>query len=210
MRQNASASKIRFTIVLPVMQVVVTAILTWWADRVEWMALGDSGRAPGRFVYVHLFAIDLRQIWRGVNAPALPFSFAGYAGTGYQILGFGLAEVLYFAGVALVWWLVGGYLDRRRLGEGHHVWMNTGRFAALVLAWGMILLGVSFSSIGDSLNLFTDRTIFDNLVFLFRFRTETLLKDILFLLWSVVLIVLPGAKLARAIRRKHAKGYVPD
>jgi hypothetical protein len=90
------------------MQVAITAVLTLWADRVDWL-LVDSKRIPGPFVHV---VLKLRLIWRGVNAPTCPLCLAG--SSNHSILGFSAGELLYLAAVASLWYLVGRFLDRRR------------------------------------------------------------------------------------------------
>ena len=84
--------KLKFSILLSIVQVIITAVLTLWADRVDWMLLALSNRAPGPYVHVHLFVIEARLIWRGVNAPTFPLSRA-----------FGVGEILYLAAVAVLW-----------------------------------------------------------------------------------------------------------
>ena len=70
----------------------------------DWL-LGDSNRIPPRFVQVHLAAIELRQVWRGVNAPTFPFNLAGQRH--FQLLGLSIAEILYLIAVAVLWYLCG-------------------------------------------------------------------------------------------------------
>jgi len=51
---------------LPIIQVVITVLVTVWADRSSWLLLGDSARVPGPYVHVDLFVLFFRVIWRGV------------------------------------------------------------------------------------------------------------------------------------------------
>lgn len=83
--------KLKFSVLLPVVQVIITAVLTLWANRVDWMLLGLSHRAPGPYARVHLFVIEARVTWRGVNAPTFPLSRVS-----------GGSEVLYLAAVAVL------------------------------------------------------------------------------------------------------------
>jgi hypothetical protein len=210
MRTSIMAPKTRFAIVLPAAQVTATAILTYWADRVEWIAFGDGPRAAGRFVRVHLLAIALRQVWRGVNAPALPFTFVGYAGTYPRILGFGLSELLYFAAVGLVWWFVGLYFDERISGAHQERWQRMRASAVLGMAWGLVLFVLTFVRIQDSLQIFPDTNMFRNLLFLLRNRPEVILTHILFVLWSVALLAFNIATLVHNTHRKYMPCDVPD
>src|ERR1017187_8929142 len=102
LRSNVQ-TKIKLSVLLPFAQVATTATFTWWADRVDWMVFGESNRVPGPFFRLNVFVVYLRQIWRGFNAPALPFSFAGYDAAQLRLAGFGLGEIMYFAVVAVVW-----------------------------------------------------------------------------------------------------------
>src|SRR5215472_16355502 len=95
--------RLKLALVLPVAQVVITAILTLWADRVTWL-LGNSNRVPGPFTHLDLLVISLRLIWRGVNAPACPLCAANS----------NVGELLYLAAVAVLWYSVGRFLDHRR------------------------------------------------------------------------------------------------
>jgi hypothetical protein len=197
------ATKFKLSVVLPIAQLIITAILTYWADRVDWIVFGESNRIPGPFHRIHIFVVYLRLVWRGVNAPALPFSFAGYAGRSYQILGFGLGELLYFAAVAIVWRIVGRYIERQR---GVRVPERQGRRARMLtilgMAWGILLLGIAIISIHESLRLFRDASLFANLLFLLHFRLYLPLTQFLFLLWSFAVIAINGATLAHDIRRQ--------
>ena len=57
----------KLPLALCVAQTAATAILTFWADRMEWLR-GDSNRIPPHFVKLHLAVLDLREAWRGINA----------------------------------------------------------------------------------------------------------------------------------------------
>ena len=92
--------KWRFPIALCLTQTAVTAVLTMWADRVDWL-LGDSNRIPPTFLRVHMLVIELRRVWRGVNAPTLP-SFA-------------LNVFFIFLILHVVGWLVSNHINRLAL-----------------------------------------------------------------------------------------------
>jgi len=69
--------KWRLPIVPCAIQTAVTGLRTLWADRVDWL-LGDSNRIPPPPPKIHILVIQLRRVWRGVNAPTLPFNYAGH------------------------------------------------------------------------------------------------------------------------------------
>ena len=103
--------KWRFPLALCLVQTALTAVLTLWADRVDWL-LGDSNRVPPPFLKVHMLVIELRRVWRGVNAPTLPFNFAGQKR--FQSLGLSVPEILYLVAVAALWFLVGYFQERAK------------------------------------------------------------------------------------------------
>jgi hypothetical protein len=196
-------TRIKLSVLLPLVQVATTATLTWWADRVELMVIGESNRARGPFFRLDVLVVYLRQIWRGVNAPALPFSFAGYDATAGQVLGFGLGELIYFAVVAVVWWLAGRYLDRWRGAiipkpQG----TRTTIFAILGIAWGALLFGLTIFSVCYSMPLVMGATMLNSFLFLLHSRFYLLFSYLLSLLWSFALITLNGVTLKRGIGRK--------
>jgi hypothetical protein len=101
--RRRSMRKWRFPIALCLTQTAVTGVLNLWADRVDWV-LGDSNRIPPTFLRVHMLVIELKRVWRGVNAPTLPFNFAGQKR--FEILGLSVPEILYLFAVAALWFLV--------------------------------------------------------------------------------------------------------
>ena len=176
--------KLKFSGLLPIVQVIITAVLTLWADRVDWMLLALSNRAPGPYVYIHLLVIEARVICRGVNAPTFPLSRT-----------FGVGEILYLAAVAVLWYLVGRFFDRRRRlkvpeGQGTRTPRTMPHF--LVMAWGMFLL---FESVWT----FNDEISFAHSYFL---RIDGIIVATLFLVWSLILLIFPGWRLARGIHRE--------
>lgn len=129
--------KWRFPLLLCAIQTAATAALTLWADRVDWL-LGDSNRIPPPFLKVHMMVIALRQVWRGVNAPTLPFNFAGQKR--FQILGLSVPEILYLFAVAALWFVVGYLVSRRR--KDANPSQSTGQsktVAVAILVWGVVL-----------------------------------------------------------------------
>jgi hypothetical protein len=107
------------------------------------MLLALSNRAPGPYVYVHLFIIEARVIWRGVNAPTFPLSRA-----------FGVSEILYLAAVAALWYLVGRFFDRRgrsEVPEGQGIKTSRTILHFLMMVWGIFLLLESLWTFGMKL-----------------------------------------------------------
>jgi hypothetical protein len=102
----------RLPITLCIAQTAVTAVLTFWADRMERL-LADSNRIPPHFVKLHLAVLSLREIWRGINAPTVPLNFAGLKP--FQLLGLSVPEILYLIAVAALWYLVGHFWEQRKM-----------------------------------------------------------------------------------------------
>jgi hypothetical protein len=190
--------KPRLSLVLPVVQVAITAVLTIWADRVDWLLLDNSRRMPPPFVRVHLFVIDFRRIWRGVNGPTFPLNMSGLSE--FRLLGLGFGEILYLVAVALLWYLVGRFLDRRKRLGIPTVQTSERRkavFAILTLSWGIFLF---FTSILLILDAFPVTFAFGRIV-----RPTTLIIYGLQLFWSLILIAFAARKLTPSIRRKFAR-----
>jgi len=191
------AGKLKLSLVLPTVQVVITAILTQWADRVDWILLGGK-RAPGRFAHLHLLAIEARIIWRSINAPAFMSTRLALLLPPYRVVGFGLDDLLYLAAVAVLWYFVGRLLDRRRSSiaqTGNEI--TTGKATAFVflMALGGFLLLTSLWTMQNELS-------FAQSYFL---RIDAFIVATLFLLWAMVLLIFPGWRLARRLRSKHVK-----
>ena len=188
------ARKLKLSLLLPAVQVVTTGALIIWSDRVDWMLMGGNHRAPGPHVRVHLFVIFLRRIWSGVNAPTFPFCFA--TGVPLPLVGIGVGEMLYLLAVTLVWFCVGRCLDHKRGLEVHEIRAFNWRellFRLLTVGWGMFLLLWNASTLDDAFPvLFLGGRLF---------RPEVVIARTLFLLWSVFLVVVPGAKLTQEVRR---------
>lgn len=192
------ARTLKFALVLPIVQVIITVALTLWADRVDWMR-GDSNRVPGPYVHVHLMAIKARYIWSGINAPTFPFCLV--TGVWPPVLHLAIGEILYLIAVALLWYRVGSYFDQRKSSAVPAIpRAGTGRktlFRFLLVGWGIFLLFGNIWTIGDAFPvLFLGGRLF---------RPDVLIVRTLFLLWSVLLIAFPGRKLAQDLRRKVVK-----
>ena len=184
--------KLRLALVLPVTQVIITAILTLWADRVTWLLIANSTRVPGPYVRVHLLAISLRLIWRGVNGPTCPICVAGSAN--YLILGFSVGELVYLAAVVVLWYLVGRFLDRRRGLQPPAQYQSQTQgtmIAILTLVWVIILFLFGLVEI--------DRSPRGS------FHVEAQIICALLFVWSFLLIAFPARKLFLAARCKRAQ-----
>jgi hypothetical protein len=199
MGTDVSASKFRLRIILPIVQVAVTAVLTWWGDRVNWVLLG------GRHSWMsdRLVVFKLQQIWVGLNAPTFPFCF--FSGTPIRSLfGLGRGEILHLGSVAVLWYLVGRFLDRWisvEVLDGQSPSARSGIISMLLLGWGIVLLAVSVLNLKYSFPLVENHTIYWTLSFLARERPYILVRHILFLLWSLILIASPVTKLGPRIGR---------
>jgi hypothetical protein len=157
-------------VALSAIQTAVTAALTVWADRVDWL-LGDSNRIPPHFVRLHMLVIELRQIWRGVNAPTFPLNFAGQKR--FQILGLSMPEILYLFAVAALWFLVGHFREQYKSEHPRNP------VAVAILGWGVILFMLALLQI---------REAFPWTLGFGLFRPIALVNVLLYAIWSFVLI----------------------
>ena len=173
---------LKLPIALCVAQTTVTAILTFWADRMEWMR-GDSNRILPRFARVHLAVLDLRNTWRSVNAPTFPLNFSGYKS--FHVLGLSVGEILYLVAVAVLWYLVGYFRQQRKMHKRRAV-------SIAVLLWGMILLCLSIALIPAAFPW----------TFFLLLR---LLNALLYAVWALVLIRF-GVKNLRAFSQTQQNG----
>jgi hypothetical protein len=186
--------KLRLSILLPIVQAVTTAVLTIWADRVDWMLGDHTTRIPGRFLHLHLLVIDLREIWRGLNGPTFPLNLSGLSE--FQIMGLGVGEILYLAAVVLLWYLVGRFFDRHQSRPEPNA-VHTGQrrkmmLAVLTLGWGIFLFIVSIIEIPGA---FPVTVAFGRIV-----RPTILIACGLEILWSLILIVFAARTLIAGIR----------
>jgi hypothetical protein len=111
----------------------------------------------------------------------------------------GVGEMLYLLAVALLWFWVGRYLDRKKgleVSEAHSSkwrWILP-RMSAL--GWGVFLLLWNAATLDDAFPvLFLGRRLF---------RIDAAIVRVLFLLWSVFLIALPLIALTRDLNRKRS------
>jgi hypothetical protein len=135
------------------------------------MAACGQQSHPSTFRQTHLAVLDLREIWRGLNAPTVPFNFAGLKP--FQLLGLSLPEILYLIAVAALWYLVGHFREQRQ--------MQVNRILAVaILIWGTVLF---FLAIVLTREAFPWMFAFGSL-----FRPIKLLNALLYAAWSVILI----------------------
>jgi hypothetical protein len=190
--------KVRLSTLLPIVQVSITAVLTAWANRVDWMYFGDTNRLPARrFLRLNRLVTLTRLLWRGVNAPTYPLCLTSEApspGT----LGLGVGGILYLVAVGVLWYRVGKFIDDRRGFINAPLSPRRTRVMdAIVLIWGVFLLGISILDTYRSLHLLPSSSSFFGVWFLLRYRPWVLPVDALFLMWSLALVVIQRAVLAR-------------
>lgn len=193
MNTRPTMRKWHVPVALCVTQTVVTAVLTVWADRVDWL-LGDSNRIPPPFLKVHMLVIELRRVWRGVNAPTLPFNFAGQKR--FQILGLSVPEILYLFAVAALWFLVGYFRERtkQRNADPSRSTGPSKTIAVAILVWGVVLFLFALLQIREAFPLgFTFGNTFNLIAFL---------NVALYALWAVLLIRFGFKALAPVYRPK--------
>ena len=182
--------KPKLSLVLPIIQVAITVVVTIWADRNSWLLLGDSARVPGPYVHADLFVLFFRVIWRGVNAPTWPLCMAGPSN--HLVFGVSFTEMLYFAAVAVLWYFVARFLERRNSLE-RRVGTSGTLLTVLILAWGFILLVLGMFNMRD----FSIRLV--------RIRPEGVIATGLFLTWAFLLIAFPTSNLLLVLRNRGAK-----
>ena len=172
----------RLPYTLSIIQFSITAILTLCADRVDWL-LGEYKRIPGPYARVHLAVIDLRKIWRGINAPLFPINLSEQKP--FLILGLSVFELIYLFSVAVLWYYVGLAYERATTND------STGRrpfLGSFFVAWGTFMLFLAFWQIPDAFPwTFAYGRIFLPVV---------LFTAVPYLAWSLILIV-SGAKRLR-------------
>ena len=193
--------RVRFAVVLPVVQVFIAAILLVWADLAIPIVYRYWWRFPRREVFIDACVIAANTVSHGVNAPAL--LFRGLALSlrlqGHPVWGVGVEDVFYLAGVVVLWNLVGRTLDRRRFRITTSASrMSTGRvwFNLLLVFWGTFLFVVCFTSFyeltrASGVNIHT---------FYFNWDIWYLA---LTLVWALILIIFPGLNLAHWIRGRR-------
>jgi hypothetical protein len=166
--------KLKFAIVLPLIQVLVAVVLLLQADRTH---------GPGGVDY-HYFP-PAWLICKGLNAPAMlllvPFGGTWYFVPQIPIVG----RALFLISVAIVWYFVGRLLDQRRApsrAREHRV-ATTLLLQFLLLVVGGILFYSGLNELGGPIS--------------------TVVGVLLTFIWAVSLIFLSGVSLLRVVRDRH-------
>jgi hypothetical protein len=172
---------------LPTVQFVVAVAMLSWGHRVG---------APRRFDTLYVPTVSLLSF--GINAPATLLAFIAELlpirridRAPASVFGFGIAELSFLVGVIILWYLIGRVLDRRGrpggVSQGEAtVWVVSVQL--LVMMWGACIFF-------EALESFRHPGQYNNPI-------GNLAEGLLFLLWSLSLIVFPAAKLVNATRRR--------
>lgn len=179
--------RIRLSIPLPAIQLPLAIALWEWGDRFFRPHLSRGGFGPGQLVCY------------GINAPAIflrlivfPFTRGHPYWPQLSVMGYSLEDLSFFLGVAILWFLVGKWLDRRRLSEERSKsWMA---IRALPINLFLIALGL-FIGIGLLLEGV------DGLRIPYKWGDYwgTIIESVFFLVWSVAFVVAVGMKIAKLI-----------
>lgn len=186
----------RLSIVLSVVQTVVTVSLTLWADKMDWLR-GHFNRVPPGFYRLHLLVIALRDIWRGVNGPTVPFNLTEPGSVAYrqtELLGLSVAELLYFVLVAALWYWVGHLLDERKRTNAigpEYSRPKSRLHASLIVGWGLFVLVFAIFQLPEVL------------VWGRIFRLVPFFKVLFYMAWSLALVMLGAARLRASSLRSH-------
>lgn len=180
-------SKLRFAVVLPVIQLILAVVLFKIGNGVKLPKGWDTPYIPGASL-----------VCVGLSAPAfpliylVPLLYRSWATV--SILGLGLPQILFLPGVVAVWYLTGRTLDRwGRSLSSTRAHMTGRRVLIFVLS---VLLGVStlvtgFVEIRQGM--------------LLRPETAALgyyAGGLLFLTWSLVLLICPLWLLGRSMKAR--------
>jgi hypothetical protein len=140
-------ASLKLPVALCAAQTAVTALLTFWADRMRWMyAYCPNCRIP-RFARLHLAIVPFRETWSSINAPTFPLNYADGALVG---------EILYLMAVAVLWYLVGYFHEHRNTRNGRVV-------SVAIMIWGVVLLCLC---IALAVDMVSKASGFDSLGFL--------------------------------------------
>jgi hypothetical protein len=113
--------------------------------------------------------------------------------TPFSLFGFGTSEISFLVGVVALWYLLGRLLDRR----GSLAAPKQRRMTATRLSVQLLVMILGACLFFETLQSFRDPGRYNNPV-------GNLAQGILFLVWSFVLVILPGFTLANGIRRRHS------
>jgi hypothetical protein len=117
-------ASLKLPVALCAAQTAVTALLTFWADRMRWMyAYCPNCRIPP-FARLHLAIVPFRETWSSINAPTFPLNYADGSLVG---------KILYLMAVAVLWYLVGYFREHRNT-------RNRRVVSVAIMIWGVVLL----------------------------------------------------------------------
>lgn len=181
----------RLAFVVAAVQVTFTAILTYWADRVDWLQGGLTRRVPPPYPRVHYAVVQLRKIWRGVNAPTIPLNSAGTKQ--FMILGFSIPEILYLFAVAVLWyWIVRSFRQPYTYTSAKRESIKS----LALIVWGVILMFVAVDqAVLAFARVFPSGRLFYPITFITAFPYAT---------WSLVLVA-RGINKLRVVLGKRKK-----
>jgi hypothetical protein len=178
----------RLRVALCIAHTALTVFLTVWADKMDWLR-GHFTSVPPRFYRLHVLVIDLREVWRGVNAPTVPFNLTEPGSAAYrhfQLLGLSVAELFYFVLVAILWYWVGHLFEGRKRAKpmvSDHIRPKSRLNALLFVSWGLFVL------------VFAILQLPQVLVWGRIFRLVPFFKVLFYMAWSLALMMLGVARL---------------
>jgi hypothetical protein len=175
--------KLRLAVVLPLIQALLQSGLWYWERHSE----------PTVFVYEQIGVPAARLIGLSLNAPAAVFAFAIYfavdgpdwiSDTGFQLL--------YLVCILAFWFLVGSWLDRRssRANQASSLLVKHLTIGRLALRALMVAMGVFF------------------LLYAVHLNAPALgerISRVLLLVWSILLLVIPGVAFIRWLRKSPSR-----
>jgi hypothetical protein len=186
----------RLRVALCIAQTALTVVLTVWADKMDWLRTHFTS-VPPKFYRWHLLVIDLREIWRGVNAPTVPFNLTQPNSAMYtyrQVFGLSMAEILYFILVAILWYWVGYFFEERRRAKptlSDEIRPKSRVKALLFVGWGLFVLAVAILQLPEVL------------VWGRIFRLVPFFKVLFYTAWSLSLMMLGVARLRASRKTLH-------
>lgn len=183
--------KIRFALVLPVVQLVLAIGLLRWGI---WQVHHPPGSFDTPYAATPMFACQ------GINAPAVllenffrtvaPLRRVNEMLSDRLVGGYDLS---FLVGLMILWYLVGRNVDRRVMGATSA--QRRTRAGNRLFQLLQVTCGACVGIMGAKQFDYLGR--WNNVV-------GNILSGTLFLVWSLVLITLPGAKLVKAIRRRYS------
>jgi len=191
-RHHHYLRKLRFSIILPPIQFLLAVAMFEWARRVPVPRGVDT-----------LYFPTATMVCYGINAPAIflkllafPFTRGAKSWPLPSIFGYGPEELAFLVGVVILWFFVGKELDRQRLGE----MASENRITPRRVLLDLLLMVFGIALFAEGLHGLHTPGKWGNYF-------GNIAESILFLVWSFVLIFLPGWKL---IKRTRLKACGPD